>query len=51
MESKLEEVLSEDYTAGGAIFIAAGTITIFVSLLGIIGAAKQYKYILLMVCN
>ena len=50
-EERLEEVLSERYTVGGAIFVAAGAITIFVTLLGILGAAKKYKYAILVVCN
>jgi len=49
IEDRLEEVVSERYTVGGAIFVAAGAITIVVSLLGIVGAAKKYKYLLLMV--
>ena len=50
-EDRLKEVLSDRYTAGGAIFVAAGVITIFVSFIGILGAARKYKYALLMVCS
>jgi len=50
VESALEEVLSDDYTAGGAIFVAAGSATIIVAILGVIGAYKKYKYLLLLVC-
>lgn len=51
MEDRLKEVLSEEYTAAGAIFIAVGVVTIFVSLIGILGAVKNYKYLIFMVCN
>jgi len=49
VDSALEEVLSDDYTAGGAIFVAAGSVTVLVAIIGVIGAYKKYKYLLLMV--
>ena len=51
MDSALEEVLSDDYTAGGAIFVVAGFATVVVAIVGMIGAYKKYKSLLLMVCT
>lgn len=49
MEDRIKEVVSDRYTVGGIIFITAGVITTVLSLLGILGAIKKFKYMLLMV--
>jgi len=49
VESALEEVLSEDYTGGGALFIACGVLLVAVSIVGIIGAWGKWRPLLLTV--
>jgi len=49
VESALEEVLSEDYTSGGALFIACGGLLLGVSIVGCVGAFFKWRPILLAV--
>ena len=51
VESALEEVLSEDYTSGGALFIACGGLLIGVSFVGCLGAFFKWRPILLVVSS
>ncbi|XP_065910169.1 23 kDa integral membrane protein-like [Dysidea avara] len=47
VESALEEVLSEDYTSGGALFIVCGIMLVAVSIVGVIGAWGKWRLLLL----
>lgn len=47
VESALEEVLSEDYTSGGALFIACGVLLVAVSIVGCLGAFCKWRPVLL----
>lgn len=49
VESALEEVLSEDYTSGGALFIACGALLVGVSIVGCLGAYFKWRPLLLAV--
>ena len=51
IESALEEVLSEDYTSGGALFIACGALLVGVAIVGCLGAFFKWRPILLAVSD